>query len=52
MVQFMRLRLAEQSACGILDSLVARLLLENELEGLGVLLHALRYLNGATPASC
>ena len=48
----MKLRLADQSACGILNSLAARLLLENELEGLGILLRALHYLNGATILSC
>ena len=42
----MRLKLADQSACGILESLVVRLVLENKLEGLSILLHALRYLNG------
>lgn len=48
----MKLRLADQSPCGILDSLIARLLLENELQGLAILLHALRYLNGAAILSC
>jgi hypothetical protein len=43
----MKLKLVDQSACGILGSLIARLSLENEQEGLTVLLHALRYLNGA-----
>jgi hypothetical protein len=46
----MRLKLTDQTAFGILDSLIARLSLENELEGLAILLHALRYLN-ATGAS-
>ena len=50
--ELMKLRLADQSPCGILDSLIARLLLENELEGLAILLHALRYLNGAAILSC
>jgi hypothetical protein len=48
----MKLRLADQSSCGILDSLIARLLLENELKGLAILLHALRYLNDAAIPSC
>jgi hypothetical protein len=48
----MRLKLADQSAIGILNSLVARLVLENQLEGLGILLHALRYLNGVVIVSC
>jgi hypothetical protein len=48
----MRLKLTDQSAYGILNSLIARLSLENELEGLAVLLHALRYLNGAAMISC
>jgi hypothetical protein len=48
----MKPRLADQSTCGILNSLLARLLLENELEGLGILLHAMHYLKGATIPSC
>ena len=48
----MKLKLADQSAIGILDSLIARLVLENQLEGLAVLLHAWRYLNGVAIASC
>jgi len=48
----MKLRLADQPPCGILDSLIARLLLENELEGLRILLHALHYLNGAALLGC
>jgi hypothetical protein len=48
----MRLKLADQSAFGILNSLIARLVLENKLEGLAILLHALRYLNGAAMISC
>lgn len=47
-----KLRLADQSTCGILNSLLARLLLENELEGLRILLHAMHYLKGATIPSC
>lgn len=48
----MKLKLAHQSAFGILDSLIARLVLENQLEGLAILLRALRYLNGVAIASC
>jgi len=48
----MRMKLADQPACGILESLVARLVLENKLEGLPILLHALRYLNGTAIISC
>ena len=48
----MRLRLADQSWCGILNSLIARLLLENQPQGLTILLHAQRYLNGAVMPSC
>ena len=48
----MRLKLADQSASGILGSLIARLALENQLEGLAILLHALRYLNGGAIVSC
>jgi hypothetical protein len=48
MAALMRMKLADQSACGILESLIARLVLENKLEGLNMLLHALRYLNGAS----
>ena len=48
----MKLRLADQSPCGILDSLIARLVLENQLEGLQILLHALRYLNRAAILGC
>ena len=48
----MRLKLADQSAVGILDSLIARLLLENQLEGLAIMLDAPRYLNGVAAASC
>jgi hypothetical protein len=48
----MRMKLADQPACGILESLVARLVLENKLEGLSILLHALRYLNGTAIISC
>jgi hypothetical protein len=33
----MRMKLAEQSLCGILNSLIARLLLEDEQEGLAIL---------------
>ena len=47
-----RLRLADQSWCGILNSLIARLLLENQPQGLTILLHAQRYLNGAVMPSC
>jgi hypothetical protein len=46
------MKLSDQSACGILKSLIARLVLENQLEGLAILLHALRYLNGVAIASC
>lgn len=48
----MKLKLADQSAFGILDSLIARLVLENQLEGLAILLRALRYLNGVATVSC
>lgn len=48
----MKLKLTDQSPSGILDSLMARLLLESELEGLAILLHALRYLNGGPIVSC
>jgi hypothetical protein len=48
----MRLKLADQSAFGILNSLIARLVLENKLEGLAIMLDALRYLNGVAAASC
>lgn len=48
----MKLKLADQSAFGILDSLIARVILENQLEGLAILLHALRYLNGVAIVSC
>ena len=47
----MRLKLSEQSPYGILDSLIARLLLENKLEGLATLLHALKYLQSGTLCS-
>lgn len=47
----MRLKLADQSAIGILNSLIARLVLENQLEGLAIMLHALRYLNGVAIVS-
>jgi hypothetical protein len=47
----MTMKLANQSACGILESLILRLVLENKLEGLNMLLHALRYLNGV-PVAC
>jgi len=47
----MRFKLSEQLPCGILDSLIARLLLENNLEGVATLLHALRYLQSGTIAS-
>jgi hypothetical protein len=46
------MKLADQSACGILESLVARLVLESKPEGLSILLHALRYLNGTAIISC
>jgi hypothetical protein len=48
----MRMKLAEQSVCGILNSLIARLLLENEREGLAILFHALRYLNSGVIVGC
>ena len=48
----MRLKLADQSAIGILNSLIARLVLENQLGGLAIMIDALRYLNGAAVASC
>lgn len=48
----MRLKLSDQTAFGILDSLIARLLLENQREGVAILLDALRYLNGTVMASC
>lgn len=48
----MRLKLTDQSPFGILDSLIARVVLENQLEGLAILLHALRYLNRAAIVSC
>jgi hypothetical protein len=48
----MRLKLADQSAIGVLDSLVARLVLENQLEGLAILLHAVRYLKGVAIVGC
>lgn len=48
----MKLKLADQSATGILDSLIARLVLENQLDGLAIMLHALRYLNSLARASC
>ena len=48
----MRLKLADQSAFGILGSLIARLLLENGVQGMMILLSALRYLNGAAMVSC
>jgi hypothetical protein len=48
----MKLKLSDQPATAILDSLIARLVLENQLEGLGILLHALRYLNGVVIVSC
>jgi hypothetical protein len=48
----MRMKLAEQSVCGILNSLIARLLLENEQEGLAILFHALRYLNSGVIVGC
>ncbi|HXY03041.1 MAG TPA: hypothetical protein VEI49_05645 [Terriglobales bacterium] len=47
----MRFKLSEQLPCGILDSLIARLLLENNLEGVATLLDALRYLQSGTIAS-
>ena len=47
----MRLKLSEQPPCGILDSLIARLLLEGKLEGVATLLHALRYLQSGTICS-
>ena len=47
MVSLMRMKLSDQLACGILDSLIARLVLENKIEGLSILLHALGYLKGA-----
>jgi len=48
----MKLKLADQSAFGILDSLIARLLLENEVQGMAILLSARRYLNGAEIVRC
>jgi len=44
----MRMKLSEQSPCGILDSLIARLLLEDKLDGVATLLHALNYLQTGT----
>jgi hypothetical protein len=44
MAALMKMKLANQSACGILESLIARLVLENKVDGLTMLLHALRYL--------
>jgi hypothetical protein len=32
MAELMRMKLADQSACGILESLIARLVFENRLE--------------------
>jgi len=52
MVALMKMKLTEQSVCGILNSLIARLLLENEQEGLAILFHALRYLNSAAIVGC
>lgn len=46
------MRLVDQQPCGILDSLIARLLLENQLEGVKVLVNALHYLSGAETISC
>jgi len=51
MVTLMRMKFADQSACGILNSFIARLLLENEQKGSATLLHALRYLHGAVIVS-
>ena len=50
--QPMTVRLSSQPACGILDSLIARLLGENELEGLALRPHSLRYTNRATILGC
>ncbi len=47
----MRIKLGNQSSSGILQSLIARLVFENQPEGLQILLHALRYLNGAALAA-
>ena len=48
----MRMKLADQSAIGILGSLIACLVLEDRLDGLSTLLHAMRYLNGAVEVGC
>lgn len=48
----MRMKLVDQSPRGILNSLIARLLLEHQREGLAVLLDALRYLNDAANIGC
>jgi hypothetical protein len=48
----MKMKLREQSVWGILNSLIARLLLENEQEGLAILFHALRYLNSTATVGC
>ena len=47
-----KLTLADQPPCGILGSLIARLVLENQREGLAVLVDALHYLNGGATVSC
>jgi hypothetical protein len=49
---FMRMKLVDQSACGILNSLIARLVLESQQEGSAILIHALHYLNSAIAAGC
>jgi hypothetical protein len=46
------MKLVDQSACGILHSLIARLLFENEQEGSAILLRALYYLNSAITIGC
>ncbi len=48
----MRLKLADQSAVGILDSLSRAWYSKTSWQGLSILLHALRYLNGVAIVSC
>ncbi len=48
----MRMKLVDQSAGGILHSVIARLLLESEQEGAAILLRALHYLNNAITVGC
>jgi hypothetical protein len=46
------MKLVDQSACGILHFLIARLLFENEQEGSTIPLRALYYLNSAITIGC